>query len=156
MPSASPPRSVCRISGAAFCTSSFALAALSTPRSPSQPWSLSSALLTLAEMSPELAEMPPNTSRKITTPTATIPSRTRTAPPIRGTPWPSSQPTAGPATAPSTAAVITGMTIVDVWPSSQTTPRMISTKPTSSHDVNPRSRSHVGAVNCSSRSGSVP
>ena len=78
---------------------------------------------------------------------ATSPSSTRTAPPIRGTRWRSSQPTAGPATAPSTAARMTGMTIVDVWPSSQMTPTMTSTKPTSSHDEKPRSLSHVGAEN---------
>ena len=42
---------------------------------------------------------------------------------------------------------MTGITIVDVWPSSQMTPRMISTKPTSSHDEKPRSLSHVGAEN---------
>ena len=71
---------------------------------------------------------------------------------MRGTLWPSSQPTAGPATAPSTAAVMTGMTIVDVWPSSQMTPTMISTKPTSSHEENPMFLSQVGAVNCPLRS----
>ena len=147
MPSATPLSSVVRISGAAFCTSSLALCALSTPRSSSQPWILSSAWLTFAEMSPELAEMPPKTSKKMTTPMATSPSRTRIAPPIRGTRWRSSQPTAGPATAPSTAARMTGMTIVDVWPSSQMTPTMTSTKPTSSHDEKPRSLSHVGAEN---------
>ena len=85
------------------------------------------------------------TSRKMSTPIATSPSRTRIAPPIRGTRWRSSQPTAGPATAPSTAARMTGMTIVDVWPGSQMTPRMISTKPTSSHDEKPRFLSHPGA-----------
>ena len=46
-----------------------------------------------------------------------------------------------------TAARMTGMTIVEVWPSSQMTPTMISTKPTSSQDVKPRSLSHVGAEN---------
>jgi hypothetical protein len=45
------------------------------------------------------------------------------------------------------AARTTGMTIVDVWPSNQTTPTMISTKPTSSHDEKPRSLSHAGAAN---------
>ena len=83
----------------------------------------------------------------MSTPMATSPSSTRTAPPIRGTRWRSSQPTAGPATAPSTAARMTGMTIVDVWSSNQMTPRMTSTKPTSSHDEKPRSLSHVGAEN---------
>ena len=43
MPSATPLSSVVRISGAASCTSSLALCALSTPRSLSQPWILSSA-----------------------------------------------------------------------------------------------------------------
>ena len=85
---------------------------------------------------------------KMRTPRATIPSRTRIAPPIRGTRWRSSQPTAGPATAPSTAARITGMTIVDVWLSSQITPTMISTKPTSSHEEKPRFLSHPGAEAC--------
>ena len=33
---------------------------------------------------------------------------------MRGTLWRANQPTAGPATAPSTAARITGMTIVEV------------------------------------------
>ena len=86
---------------------------------------------------------------------ATSPSRTRSAPPIRGTLWRSSQPTAGPVTAPSTAARMTGMAIVEVWPTSQMSPTMISTNPTSSHDVKPRSLSHAGAENwgmCSSPS----
>ena len=56
-----------------------------------------------------------------------------------------------PRRAPS--ATITGMTIVEVWASSQMTPTMISTKPTSSHDEKPRFLSHVGAENCASRSG---
>ena len=42
MPVATPLSSVVRISGAAFCTSSLALCALSTPRSLNQPWILSS------------------------------------------------------------------------------------------------------------------
>ena len=42
---------------------------------------------------------------------------------------------------------MTGMTIVDVSASSQISPTMISTKPTSSHDEKPRSLSHVGAEN---------
>ncbi len=81
------------------------------------------------------------------TPMAASPSRTRIAPQIRGTRWRSSQPTAGPATAPSTAARMTGITIVDVSASSQMSPTMISTKPTSSHEEKPRSLSHVGAEN---------
>ena len=144
-----------RISGAAFCTSSLAPCALSTPRSPSQAWILSKAWLTFAEMSAEFAEIPPNTSRKMSAPIATIPSSTSIVPPIRGTRWRSSQPTAGPATAPRTAAVITGMTIVDVWPSNQTTPRMIPTKPTSNHDEKPRSLSHAGASNRTLRSDAI-
>ena len=80
-------------------------------------------------------------------PIAASPNSTRTAPPTRGTLWRSSQPTAGPATAPSTAAKMTGMTIIDVSASSQTSPTMTSTKPTSSHEENPRSLSHVGAEN---------
>ena len=58
---------------------------------------------------------------------------------MRGTRWRSSQPTAGPATAPSTAARMTGIAIVAVSPSSQISPTMISTNPTSSHDEKPRS-----------------
>ena len=68
---------------------------------------------------------------------ATSPSSTRTAPPMRGTRWPSSHPTAGPATAPRTAAAMTGMTIVDVWSRRQIAPSMISTKPVSSHEEKP-------------------
>ena len=83
----------------------------------------------------------------MSTPMATSPSRTRIAPQIRGTLWRSSQPTAGPATAPSTVARMTGMTIVDVSASSQMSPTMISTKPTSSHDEKPRFLSHVGDEN---------
>ena len=98
-------------------------------------------------MSPDWADMPPKTRQKISTPMATSPSRTRIAPPARGTLWRSSQPTTGPATAPSTAARITGMTIVDVSASSQISPTMISTNPTSSHDEKPRFLSHVGAEN---------
>ena len=64
---------------------------------------------------------------------------------MRGTPRFSSALTAGPATAPSTAARMTGMTIVDVWSSNQMTPTMTSTKPTSSHDEKPSCRSHAGA-----------
>ena len=83
------------------------------------------------------------------------PSSTRTAPPIRGTRWRSSQPTAGPATAPITVARMTGMTIVDVSPSSHTSPTMTSTNPTSSHDEKPRSLSHVGAANRTVRSDAM-
>ena len=75
---------------------------------------------------------------------------------MRGTLRFSNQPTAGPATAPSTEARITGMTIVDVSPSSQMTPTMISTKPTSSHEEKPRSLNHVGAENCALRSVDIP
>ena len=142
MPAETPLSSVVRISGAAACTSSLALWVLSRPRSLNQPWILSRAWFSFAEMSPDWEEMPPKTRQKTSTPMATSPSRTRIAPPIRGTPWRSNQPTAGPATAPSTVAKTTGMTIVDVSSSSQTTPMMISTKPTSSHDENPRSLSH--------------
>ena len=39
------------------------------------------------------------------------------------------------------------MTIVAVSPSSQISPTMISTNPTSSHDEKPRFLSHVGAEN---------
>ena len=66
---------------------------------------------------------------------------------MRGTLRRSSRLTTGPATAPSTAARITGITIVDVSLSSQTKPKMISTNPTSSYDVKPRFLSHVGAEN---------
>ena len=83
----------------------------------------------------------------MTTPMATSPSSTRIAPPARGTLWRASQPTAGPATAPSTVARITGMTIVEVSSSSHMTPTMISTNPTNSHDEKPRFLSHVGAEN---------
>jgi hypothetical protein len=44
-------------------------------------------------------------------------------------------------------ARITGMTIVEVSPSSHMTPTMISTNPTNSHDEKPRFLSHVGAEN---------
>ena len=40
------------------------------------------------------------------------------------------------------------MTIVDVSASSQMSPTMTSTKPTSSHDEKPRFLSHAGAENC--------
>ena len=147
MPAATPLSSVVRISGAASCAPSLALCALSTPTSLNQPWILSSDSSSFAEMSPDWADMPPKTRQKISTPMATSPSSTRIAPPMRGTRWPSSQPTAGPATAPSTVARITGMTIVDVSPSNQMSPTMTSTNPTSSHDEKPRSLSHVGAEN---------
>ncbi len=104
MPSATPLSNVVRISGAVFCTPSLAFCALSMPRSLNQPWILSSDWFSFAEISPELAEMPPKTRQKMSTPIATSPSRTRIAPPMRGTRWRSSHPTAGPATAPSTAA----------------------------------------------------
>ena len=65
MPAETPLSSVVRISGAAFCTPSLALCALSTPRSPNQPWILSSAWFIFAEMSPDLADMPPKTRQKI-------------------------------------------------------------------------------------------
>ena len=54
MPVATPLSSVVRISGAAFCASSVALCALSTPTSLNQPWILSSAWFAFAEMSPDL------------------------------------------------------------------------------------------------------
>ena len=155
MPVEMPFTSVDRISGTLSCTLALAFCVSSTPRLANQPRIFSSAGSIFAEMSPDCAEMPPKTRAKMSTPTATSPSRTRIAPPMRGTRWRSSHPTAGPATAPSTAATITGMTIVDVSPSSQTTPTMIRTKPTSSHDVKPRSLSHVGAENRTSRSGVI-
>ncbi len=148
IPFATPLSSVFRISGAACCTSSLALAALSTPTSSNQPWILLSPLLVFPEMLSDSAEMPPYTRLKIRTPTATSASRTRMAPTMRGTRWRSILPTAGPATAPTTAAKITGMTIVDVWASSQMRPTTIRTKPTRSHDEKPRFLSQVGAVNC--------
>ena len=45
------------------------------------------------------------------------------------------------------ACTATGSAIVAVSPSSQISPTMISTNPTSSHDEKPRSRSQVGAEN---------
>ena len=155
MPSASPLSRVVRISGAAFCTSSLAPCALSTPRSPSQAWILSKAWLTIAEISAEFAEIPPNTSRKMSAPIATRPSSTRHRAADTRHPVAFQPARAGPATAPRTAAVITGMTIVDVWPSNQTTPRMIPTKPTSSHDENPRSLSRAGAAKRTLRSDAI-
>ena len=147
MPAATPLSSVVRTSGAVSCTPSVAFCGLSTPASPSQPWILTSAWFAFAEMSPDWADMPPKTRQKISTPIATSAIRTRIAPQMRGTRWPSSQPTAGPATAPSTVARMTGMTIVDVSASSQISPTMTSTKPTSSHDEKPRFLSHVGDEN---------
>ena len=47
------------------------------------------------------------------------------------------------------------MTIVDVSPSSQMSPTMIRTKPTSSHDAKPVFLSHVGAANCSLLSDTI-
>lgn len=147
MPDATPLSSVVRISGAASCAPSLALCAFSTPTSLNQPWILSSDPFSFAEMSPDWADTPPTTRQKISTPMAASPSSTSTAPAARGTLWRSNQPTAGPATAPSTVARITGMTIVDVSASSQMSPTRISTNPTSSHDEKPRSLSHVGAEN---------
>ena len=108
MPFETPVSSVPPTSGTVFFTSSLVLC-VSTPRSANHPWILSSAWLSFVEMSPELLEIPPTTRQKMITPMATSPSRTMIAPPMRGTPWRSSQPTAGPATAPSTAARSTGM-----------------------------------------------
>jgi hypothetical protein len=99
--------------------------------------------------------MPPKTRQKISTPMATSPSSTRIAPATRGTLWRSNHPTPGPATAPSTVARITGMTIVDVSASSQMSPTMISTNPTSSHDEKPRFLSHGGAEACMLRSEAI-
>ena len=98
-------------------------------------------------MSPDWAEMPPKTRQEDEHADRDEPEQDEDRAPMRGTRWRSSQPTAGPATAPSTAARMTGMTIVDVSASSQMTPTMTSTKPTSSHDEKPRSLSHVGAEN---------
>ena len=75
MPAATPLSSVVRISGAAFCTSSVALCALSTPMSPSQPWILSSAWFGFAEMSPDWADMPPKTRQKMRTPIGNKPEQ---------------------------------------------------------------------------------
>ena len=47
------------------------------------------------------------------------------------------------------------MTIVDVSPSSQMSPTMIRTKPTSSHDAKPVFLSHVGAANCALLSDTI-
>ena len=47
------------------------------------------------------------------------------------------------------------MTIVDVSPSSQMSPTMTRTKPTSSHDAKPVFLSHVGAANCALLSDTI-
>ena len=98
-------------------------------------------------MSADWAEMPPKTRQKISTPIATRPEQDEDRAADARNPMPFQPADAGPATAPSTAATRTGMTIVDVWSSNQMTPTMISTKPTSSHDENPRPLSHVGIAN---------
>ena len=46
-----------------------------------------------------------------------------------------------------TVARMTGMTIVEVSASSQISPTMTSTNPTSTHDEKPKFRSHPGAEN---------
>ena len=60
--------------------------------------------------------------------------------------------TTGEATAATTPAVSTGITIVSVSASSHTAPTSSSVTPTSSHEVMPRSRSHPGAAWTSARS----
>ena len=68
------------------------------------------------------------------------------APPARGTPRRWSLATMGPATAAQTQPRITGTVIEAVSPRSHTRPIRTAPTPTSSHIMNPRSRSHLGAL----------
>ena len=59
--------------------------------------------------------------------------------------WRASRPTSGLATAATTPAASSGMTIVCASDSSQTSPTIRRMTPTSSHDSSPSSRSQLGA-----------
>ena len=70
----------------------------------------------------------------------------KTAPSGRGIRWRFIQATSGEATAATTAAVITGATMVCVSEASQTRPTRSSATPTRSQEVRPTSLSQPGAA----------
>ena len=115
---------------------------------------MSTAALALDLMSSPCATMPPTTITRMTTPSTRKPSRTRRAPPMRGTPFRCSQLTAGADTVARTRPISTGSTITDVIASSATMPTRNKASPTSSHDAMPMSRSHRGAANTADSSRS--
>ena len=75
-------------------------------------------------MSPDWAEMPPKTRQKISDADGDEPEQDEDRAADARHPVALQPAHAGPATAPSTAARMTGMTIVDVWSSNQMSPRM--------------------------------
>ena len=127
-----------------------------TPASLSQLWALSTALWRIF-CSSGISLVTPDSSRYvIRQPSAITPRRQIAAPPPRPSRCRASQPTTGESTAAMIAAVMTGMTMVEVIASSQTTPARRTSVPTSSHDMRPRSRSHWGtAKTWASRSASI-
>src|SRR4051812_41107983 len=125
----------------------FAAVPGSTPTSVSQLVSVSLADASCARSSSNWLVMPPRIA--MTTPaTTTMRASSRSAVPTpRGTPWRSSDLSTGDATAATTAAAITGVTIVCVSVSSQTRATTSTVTPTASHAVWPRSRSQRAGAN---------
>ena len=91
--------------------------------------------------------IPTTISTTTPTPSTTSESMRSAAAAPRGRPRRAAPPTSGEATAATTAAVITGVTIVEVSEASQTTPTSRTVTPTRNHDVKPRSLSQRGVVN---------
>ena len=121
-PTVTPCSSAWPIEPVALCASDVAELALfgSIPRSFSQPWTVVSAEEMCLLMLADSLEMPPTITTTTSAPTRTSASSSSTAPSARGTPWPLSHATTGDATAAMTPAAISGMTIVWVSASSQT------------------------------------
>ena len=80
-------------------------------------------------------------------PTAMIATKTSAAAAARGSPRRCSRPTSGESTAATIDAVTTGATIALVRESRAAIPTSSAATPTSSQDIIPRSRSHLGAAN---------
>src|SRR4051794_13866446 len=97
------------------------------------------------------AVIPPITTTTITVASASSASNTIAAPAARGTRWRCSALTSGVATVATIIPPSTGPTIVAVVPSSHANAATSTKKPTSSHDVRPRSCSHCGAANARAR-----
>src|SRR5215207_3359003 len=154
IPVATPPRSAWKIDVAELLVSDVALAALPEliPRSCSQPWIVLWADCRWPLRSLVWLAMPPTMRTTSPTARATRLSIRSPAAAARGSRPRDSHRTTGDATAATTPAVITGITIVSVSDSSQTAPTSSSVTPTRSHDVMPRSRSQPGAARTIARS----
>ena len=127
------------------CSEALAEAGLEIPTLSSQSWPLAAAAEACSAIESVWEVIPPMTSKRMTTATATMPTRTSAAAAARGM-WRLSQPTTGMTTVATIVATTTGPAIVSVAPRNQTSPMISRTNPTSSQAVRPMSFSHLGAA----------